>query len=98
MPYSMEPRTTDKPEHEIIMSKRSTLSITGVRQVESFDNEEFLLETVQGFLSIKGKNLQMVNLDVDKGHVSLKGKIDDLLYIDEPGPQETKGLFSKLFR
>ncbi|MDG5473819.1 sporulation protein YabP [Jeotgalibacillus sp. ET6] len=93
----MEPRV-DKPEHEIIMSKRQTLSITGVRQVESFDNEEFLLETVQGFLSIKGKNLQMVNLDVDKGHVSLKGKIDDLLYIDEPGPQEAKGLFSKLFR
>ncbi|TDL30415.1 sporulation protein YabP [Jeotgalibacillus sp. S-D1] len=98
MPYSIEPKTTDKPEHEIIMSKRSTLSITGVRQVESFDNEEFLLETVQGYLSIKGKQLQMVNLDVDKGHVSLKGKIDDLLYIDEPGPQETKGLFSKLFR
>ncbi|MGD7046464.1 sporulation protein YabP [Jeotgalibacillus proteolyticus] len=93
----MEPRV-DKPEHEIIMSKRQTLSITGVRQVESFDNEEFLLETVQGYLSIKGKNLQMVNLDVDKGHVSLKGKIDDLLYIDEPGPQEAKGLFSKLFR
>jgi len=97
MPYSIEPRTT-KPEHEIIMSKRETLSITGVRQVESFDNEEFLLQTVQGFLSIKGKNLQMVNLDVDKGHVALKGKIDDLLYIDEPGPQEAKGLFSKLFR
>lgn len=97
MSYSMEPRV-DKPEHEIIMSKRQTLSITGVRQVESFDNEEFLLETVQGYLSIKGKNLQMVNLDVDKGHVSLKGKIDDLLYIDEPGPQEAKGLFSKLFR
>ncbi|PPA68569.1 sporulation protein YabP [Jeotgalibacillus proteolyticus] len=93
----MEPQA-NKPEHEIIMSKRQTLSITGVRQVESFDNEEFLLETVQGFLSIKGKNLQMVNLDVDKGEVSLKGKIDDLLYIDEPGPQEAKGLFSKLFR
>ncbi|KIL52464.1 sporulation protein YabP [Jeotgalibacillus campisalis] len=93
----MEPRV-DKPEHEIIMSKRQTLSITGVKQVESFDNEEFLLETVQGYLSIKGKNLQMVNLDVDKGHVSLKGKIDDLLYIDEPSPQEAKGLFSKLFR
>lgn len=97
MPYSTEPRT-DKPEHEIIMSKRQTLSITGVRHVESFDNQEFLLETVQGYLSIKGSQLQMVNLDVDKGHVSLKGKIDDLLYIDEPGPQEAKGLFSKLFR
>ena len=51
--------------------------------MESFDNEEFLLETVMGFLAIKGENLQMKNLDVEKGIVSIKGKIFDLVYIDE---------------
>ena len=61
-------------EHDVIMKGRRLLDITGVKQVESFDNEEFLLETVMGFLAIKGENLQMKNLDVDKGIVSIKGK------------------------
>ena len=65
-------------EHDVIDERAKLLDITGVKQVESFDNEEFLLETVMGFLSIRGQNLQMKNLDVDKGIVSIKGKIFDL--------------------
>lgn len=86
------------PEHDIIMRGRRLLDITGVKQVESFDNEEFLLETVMGFLSIKGQNLQMKNLDVDKGIVSIKGKVFELVYLDEQHGEKAKGFFSKLFR
>ena len=86
------------PEHDVIMRGRRLLDITGVKQVESFDNEEFLLETVMGFLAIKGENLQMKNLDVEKGIVSIKGKIFDLVYIDEHHGEKAKGFFSKLFR
>ncbi len=85
-------------EHDVIMRGRRLLDITGVKQVESFDNEEFLLETVMGFLAIKGENLQMKNLDVDKGIVSIKGKVFDLVYIDEHNGDKAKGFFSKLFR
>jgi len=85
-------------EHDVIMKGRRLLDITGVKQVESFDNEEFLLETVMGFLAIKGENLQMKNLDVDKGIVSIKGKIFDLVYIDDHQGDKAKGFFSKLFR
>src|SRR3954463_13973749 len=85
-------------EHDVIMKGRRLLDITGVKQVESFDNEEFLLETVMGFLAIKGENLQMKNLDVDRGIVSIKGKIFDLVYIDEHNGEKAKGFFSKLFR
>ena len=80
------------------MKGRRLLDITGVKQVESFDSEEFLLETVMGFLAIKGENLQMKNFDVDKGIVSIKGKIFDLVYIDEHNGEKAKGFFSKLFR
>ena len=52
------------PNHDLVMKGRRLLDITGVKQVESFDNEEFLLETVMGFLSVRGQNLQMKNLDV----------------------------------
>ncbi|MDF2855470.1 MAG: spore coat protein [Neobacillus sp.] len=86
------------PEHDVIMRGRKLLDITGVKQVESFDSEEFLLETNMGFLAIKGQNLQMKNLDVEKGIVSIKGKIFDLVYLDEQHGEKAKGFFSKLFR
>jgi len=86
------------PEHDVVMRGRRTLEISGVKQVESFDNEEFLLETVMGFLAIKGQNLQMKNLDVDKGIVSIKGKIFDLVYLDDQHGEKAKGFFGKLFR
>lgn len=85
-------------EHDIIMRGRRLLDITGVKQVESFDSEEFLLETVMGFLTIRGQNLQMKNLDVEKGIVSIKGKVYEMAYIDEHQSEKAKGFFSKLFK
>lgn len=86
------------PEHDIVMRGRRVIDITGVKQVESFDNEEFLLETTMGFLSIRGQNLQMKNLDVDKGIVAIKGKVYDLVYLDDHDGEKAKGFFGKLFR
>lgn len=85
-------------DHDIMMRGRKLLEITGVKQVESFDNEEFLLETTMGFLAIRGHNLQMKNLDVDKGIVSIKGKVFDLVYLDDQPGEKAKGFFSKLFQ
>lgn len=85
-------------DHDVIMRGRKTMDITGVKQVESFDNEEFLLETVMGYLAIRGQNLQMKNLDVDKGIVSIKGKIFDLVYLEDHQGDKAKGFFSKLFK
>ncbi|TFD98351.1 sporulation protein YabP [Jeotgalibacillus salarius] len=87
-----------RQEHEIRMIGRLELSVTGVKQLESFDQEEFLIETVEGMLSIKGSGLKLVNLDLDKGLVSLKGKVDDVLYLDSIGQESSKGLLGKLFR
>ncbi|XJZ27385.1 sporulation protein YabP [Bacillota bacterium Lsc_1132] len=96
--FESTPPKGSVPDHDVIMRGRKLLEITGVKQVESFDNEEFLLETSMGFLAIRGQNLQMKNLDVDKGIVSIKGKIYDLVYLDEQHGEKAKGFFSKLFR
>jgi sporulation protein YabP len=96
--YEQNTTKVNVPDHDVIMRGRKLLEITGVKQVESFDNEEFLLETSMGFLAIKGQNLQMKNLDVEKGIVSIKGKIYDLVYLDEHHGEKAKGFFSKLFR
>lgn len=89
---------TTQPEHDITMRGRRLIDITGVKQVESFDNEEFLLETTMGFLAIRGQNLQMKNLNVDKGIVSIKGKVYDLVYLDDHHGEKAKGFFGKLFK
>ncbi|WP_240377879.1 sporulation protein YabP [Bacillus piscicola] len=83
--------------HEVILKGRKQLEITGVKEVESFDNEEFLLETSMGFLSVRGHNLHMKNLDVEDGIVSIEGKVDDLVYVDQTS-SKSKGFIGKLFK
>ncbi|SHG40621.1 sporulation protein YabP [Ornithinibacillus halophilus] len=85
-------------DHQLKINNRKLLEITGVKEVDSFDNEEFLLETVMGYLIVRGHNLQLKNLDVGEGVVSIKGKIYEISYVDEHQQEKAKGLFSKLFR
>ena len=90
--------TRAEKEHTVKMNNRKNLEITGVKEVDSFDNEEFLLETVMGYLIVRGENLQLKNLDVSEGSVTIKGKIYELSYVDEQQQEKAKGFFSKLFR
>ncbi|BAC12024.1 hypothetical conserved protein [Oceanobacillus iheyensis HTE831] len=85
-------------EHSVKINNRKDLEITGVKEVDSFDNEEFILETVMGYLIVRGQNLQLKNLDVTEGIVTIKGKIYELSYVDEQQQEKAKGFFSKLFR
>ncbi|WP_372633215.1 sporulation protein YabP [Cohnella sp.] len=84
---------------EIRMLNRKTLDITGVSNVDSFDNEEFLLETECGYLTVRGQNLHMKNLSLDQGLVSIEGTIHSLVYLDgSTAGTKSKGLFGKLFK
>ncbi|QTN01273.1 sporulation protein YabP [Sediminibacillus dalangtanensis] len=97
--YEKDPSVrAPQAEHHIKMNNRRNLEITGVKEVDSFDNEEFLLQTVMGYLIVRGENLQMKNLDVGEGNVSIKGKIFELSYLDEHHGEKAKGFFSKLFK
>ena len=62
----------------ININERKSIVLTGVKKIESFDNEEFLLNTNLGALLIKGENLEMIKLDTLEGNVSIKGKINSL--------------------
>lgn len=83
--------------HSFSVSERKNIIITGVVKIESFDKEEFVIDTVQGLMNIKGENLEVVKLDTYQGNVTIKGKIDGIQYIDEPIKKES-GLFNKLFK
>lgn len=82
---------------EIKMLNRKLLEISGVINVESFDSEEFLLETECGFLTITGENLHIKNLNLEQGLVAIEGTVHSTAYLD--GAQEkSKGFLGKLFK
>lgn len=84
-------------EHEMRMKNRTELELTGVKEIDSFDHAEFLIETVMGYLIVRGDNLQLKNLDVNEGLLNITGKIYDITYLDEH-MEKAKGFFSKLFK
>ena len=82
--------------HSFSVSERKNIIISGVVKIDSFDSEEFLLETVQGYMNIKGENLEVVKLDTYQGNVSIKGKINSLAYMEGTNKKEKEdNLFSK---
>lgn len=82
----------------ISINERKSIIITGVKKIESFDNEEFLLITNLGTILLKGENLEMIKLDTLEGNVSIKGKIDALEYLDGKEKGKESSLFTKLFK
>ncbi|MFB5679119.1 sporulation protein YabP [Paenibacillus terreus] len=86
-------------QHDLRMQNRKQLDLTGVLNVESFDSEEFLLQTELGHLTIRGQNLHIKNLNLEEGLLSIEGLISSLAYLD-PGSQTKsgKGLLGKLFK
>lgn len=97
--YNKEAGVPKAPqEHNVRINNRKEMEISGVKEVDSFDNEEFLLETVMGYMIIRGHNLQLKNLDVGSGAVSIRGKIYEMSYVDGESQEKAKGIFSKLFK
>jgi sporulation protein YabP len=82
--------------HNLILKDRAELTLSGVTDVDSFDETTIIAYTDYGELTVSGTNLHIISLDVDKGEMSVDGKISSLIYVDQ-GPKTT-GFFSKVFR
>lgn len=84
--------------HNVTINDRKNIIISGVKKIESFDNEEFIMETNMGYILLKGSDLEIIKLDTYQGNVSIKGKINSLNYMDNTKKEKEEGLFSKLFK
>ena len=84
--------------HGISINERKLINITGVLKIESFDEEEFLLETNMGYLVIKGNNLEIVRLDTKDGIVAIKGMVDSFAYLENLKKGNKTSVFDKLFK
>lgn len=89
----------NKRAHKISLNNRRNLSIGGVVDVLSFDVKEVLLETELGMLMIKGADLHIERLTLDKGEVDVEGKIDSLTYSEQDSfVKKSESFFGKLFK
>ena len=79
----MDKDTIQNYNHSITIVERKSILVTGVKKIESFDDEEFLMETVMGYLILKGSDMELLKLDTMQGNVSIKGLLKSFAYIDE---------------
>lgn len=82
--------------HNVIMKDREELTLSGVTDVDSFDESTVIAYTDYGELTITGTNLHISSLNIDKGELSVDGRISSLVYIDRQ--PDKGGFFSKVFR
>ena len=82
----------------IVLENRNKLSVSGVKDVISFDDELVIIETELGLLTVKGNNLKINKLSIDTGDVSVEGEISNLGYSDPSKKSQEQGLFSKIFK
>lgn len=89
-----EERSREMP-HTVILEGREKLSISGVVDVQSFDEEQVLLETVRGMLVVRGQGLHVERLQLEAGELIVEGEIGLIEYDDSVQPRG--GLLKRLF-
>lgn len=91
----MEDKNRGLPHH-VILEGRRRLSLAGVEDVESFDEQSVICSTSMGALIIKGENLHIDKLSIEGGEMSIEGTINSLEYEDDT--PSGGGFWSRLFR
>ena len=87
----------NKTQSTIKIENRNSCQLDGVKRLDSFDDKEFLVDTVLGFLHVTGKKLSLDTMDMENGLLTIKGEIDSVNYINKSSKKE-EGFFKKLFK
>lgn len=89
----------DLQEQSITLNNRKKLEITGVEKLESLNQETFLVKTILGMLEVRGAELEMQHLDLERHILLISGIVSSIEYLDEDLSKEKKeGFFKKLFK
>ncbi len=92
----MEEKKNGRP-HSITWNDRKAGNVTGVTDVLSFDENSVVLQTEQGTLTVKGRDLHIGRLMLDQGEVEMEGCMDSLTY-SGASPAKKGSLARRLFR
>lgn len=83
----------------LTLENRKKMTLNGVSEILSFNEEQILLITVLGNMDIRGEELKMTKLDVQNGDVVITGRISYVVYTTNEKKSKNKdGILSKIFR
>ena len=82
--------------HHVTLEDRRRLTVSGVEDVERFDENTIVLSTSLGAMTVTGEDLHIEKLSLDGGDLQVEGSIDAILYEEDRGPRG--GFFSRLLR
>ncbi len=93
----MEERYKDEKLHKLVMTGREKIVVSGVEDVDSFDDDKVIAYTTEGVMTVKGAEFRINRLNVEAGELEIEGEIDSIEYAD--GHKSDKGGFlGKIFR
>lgn len=93
-----EKRSSERERQNIILRDRKKLMITGVHNVESFNEECIVVDTELGIVVVRGIDMHINKLDVESAALDVEGEIGLIEYLDHTVPQRKGGFFSGLFK
>ncbi len=85
-------------ENNVYISNRESISINGVTKLDSFNHNEFLINTELGYLHIKGNNLSLGQMNMEKGTLTINGTIDSVSYVGKEKEEGKESFLKKLFK
>lgn len=88
----------EKPRHSVAVYGRKQLVMEGVRQVDSFDESEIVLETTMGTLVLKGEGLNITQLSKETGNLAAEGHFNSFQYIENKAKGVSKGILKRIFK
>ena len=91
-------RFETNPYHNVVIKDRKVMELTGVKQIDSFDSSEFLMETAQGWMLVQGTDLTLGKLDTERGDVIIRRLIESLSYVSNKKGNGKDSVISKLFK
>ena len=93
-----EKKSSERDHQNIILRDRRKLLITGVHNVESFNEESIVVDTQLGLVIVRGFDMHINKLDVESAALDVEGEIGLIEYLDNTVPQRKGGFFSGLFK
>jgi sporulation protein YabP len=87
-------------DHSLKLVNRNQMELTGVVNVNTFDEQEIVLETQQGFLGIMGEQLHITLLNLDEGRVAVEGNVNSIVYREQGIDMRTRSrnILSRLLK
>ncbi|MBR4728567.1 MAG: sporulation protein YabP [Clostridia bacterium] len=96
--FLQEEKKTPIVPHTLVLEDRRLLTVSGVSDVDSFDEETVVVFTELGELTVRGSALHVNRLSVDVGELTVEGNIAALVYTEQAPSGGSGGFFSRVFR